>query len=154
MDYGRTLNRWLRNEIVDEFEKNVIRILKNKGRISFIIYKDLEGDEAKEKEILHQFLRKRIFPECVRKDGYEYIWKKNMDLKIYEVDKLPYLYNMNENEIIVAPYFTQIDNGNNIMFVLKRSSRYGEEYSRDFEYIIRNAEKNMWKEDYLSERNR
>lgn len=151
---GRTLNRWLENDIKDKFKKNIIRILKGKGEISFIIYKHLEGKENKEKEFLHDFLVEEIFPVCVRRNNNSYVKKTSMRLSIFEVDKLPYLYNANEKEIIVAPYFMHIDNNNNIMFVLQRSNRHGAEYTRDFQYIIRNADINKWLDDYLTEKNK
>ena len=151
---GRTLNRWLENDIKEKFKRNIIRILKGKGEITFIIYKNLEGEENKEKEVLRDFLYNEIFPVCVKKQKNKYVKKQDMNLSILEVDKLPYLYNANENEIIVAPYFTHIENSNNIMFVLKRSHRHGAEYSRDFQHVMRNADNNMWLYEYLEERNK
>lgn len=152
---GRTLNRWLENNIREKFKKNILRILKGKGEINFIIYKNLEGEENKEKELFHDFLKREIFPFCVKKEKNQnrYVKKQNMKLTILEVENLPYLYNANEKEIIVAPYFNYIENGNNIMFVLKRSHRHGQEYSRDFQHIMTNAYKNKWMDEYLEERN-
>lgn len=151
---GRTLNRWLENDIKENFRTNIIRILKGKGEIDFIIYKNLEGEELQEKKALHDFLAKEIFPICVKKEKNKYIKKRDIKLLIYEVDNLPYLYNANENEIIVAPYFTHIENSNNIMFVLRRSYKYGAEYARDFQYLIRSANESTWLDDYLEERNK
>lgn len=151
---GRTLNRWLGGSIKEDFKKNIIRILKDKGEINLVIYKKLDGEEEKEKKLLHDFLKKEIFPACVKKEKSRYIMKKDVKLAIYEVDSLPYLYNANDAEIIVAPYFTYAENSNNLMFVLKRSCKYGEEYSRDFKHILLSADKNNWLDNYLEERNK
>ncbi len=94
------------NGIKEEFKKNIIRMIKEKGEINFIIYKKLDGEEEIEKKLLQEFLEKEIFPACIKKEKNRYIIKKDVKLTIYEVDNLPYLYNANDIEIIIAPYFT------------------------------------------------
>lgn len=124
--------------------ENLKRILQHKGEVILIVYKNLpDTNEKKEKEILRTFLEEHIFLLCVRKSklGKKIEKKKDVKLSILEVDILPYLYNSNENRIIVAPYFKFVDNGNNIMFVLKRDCKYGTAYIRDFQSIMSNADK-------------
>ena len=150
---GRTLNRWLGNGIKEDFKKNIIRMIKEKGEINFIIYKKLDGEEEIEKKLLQEFLEKEIFPACIKKEKNRYIIKKDVKLTIYEVDNLPYLYNANDIEIIIAPYFTYVENSNNLMFVLKRSCKYGNEYSRDFEHVLLSADKNTWLDNYVEKKN-
>lgn len=149
---GRTLNRWLDSNTKKDFIENLKRILQNKGEVTLIIYKELlEENEKKEKENLRNFLTDNIFPLCIRKSkqGKQIQQKKDIKLTILEVDILPYLYTSNENRIIVAPYFKYVDNGNNIMFALKRDCKYGTAYSRDFQSIINNADKCSWLSDYI-----
>lgn len=142
---GRTLNRWLEGAMQAPFEKNLKRIIQNKGAVTLIIYKDLPNEEEQsEKKRLYEFLENAIFPICVQwsSKNNRFEKKRKIKLKIYEVDILPYLYTSNENRIIIAPYFKYVNNSNNIMFNLKRDCKYGVEYIRDFEKIIQNAEEN------------
>ena len=153
---GRTLNRWLEGSMQKLFKENLKRILQNNGEVTFVIYKNLPSpEEQAEKERLHEFLENNIFPVCVQKSqkNGNYKKKKGINLNIIEIDILPYLYNSNENCIIVAPYFKYVDNSNNIMFILKRDCKYGLEYIRDFEKIIANGEKNLWFTKYLKSKN-
>lgn len=152
---GRTLNRWLEGSMKAQFEKNLKRILQNKGDITFIIYKNLVGsEEEQEKVALREFLENKIFPLCInRTKDHGYIKRKNIKMNIVEVDILPYLYTSNENRIIVAPYFKYVENSNNIMFCLKRDCKYGLEYIRDFEKIIANGQKNTWLSEFLKKKN-
>lgn len=147
---GRTLNRWLNDNIRESFKKNIIKILKRKGNVTFVIYKNLKGEEEREKEELRDFVYKEIFPKFTKKEGILGKKKKiNINLKILEVDELAYLYNSNDNEIIVAPYFAHNNNNDNLMFVLKKSCRCGEAYVNDFSYIIKHANNVQWEKEYL-----
>ena len=66
---GRTLNRWLKKEIRDEFIETLKRLIKNNGEIVFVIYKISEGlKEKEEKENLKKFLNKEIFPYIYKKE--------------------------------------------------------------------------------------
>lgn len=153
---GRTLNRWLVHEVKSEFAENLKRILDSKGEIILIIYKDLQEEaEKREKEKLRTFLCENIFPLCVKrsKRSKRVQLKKDIKLTIAEVDVLTYLYNENDNKIIVAPYFQHVDNGNNIMFVLKQDCKYGSAYSRDFQSIIDNASKCKWLDEFIEQQN-
>jgi len=153
---GRTLNRWLEGAMQVPFEKNLKRIIQNKGTVTLIIYKDLPNkEEQDEKKILREFLENAIFPICVQwsTKSKRYKRKEKIKLRIYEVDILPYLYTSNENRIIIAPYFKHVDNSNNIMFSLKRDCKYGTEYVRDFEKIIQNAQENDWLSEYIKRKN-
>lgn len=151
---GRTLNRWLEGTMQAPFERNLKRILQNGGDVTLVIYSDLPTtEEEAEKETLRQFLEDKIFPACVQKEKGRFRKKKKLKLNIVEIDILPYLYNSNENRIIVAPYFKYVDNSNNIMFNLKRDCKYGLEYVRDFEKIIIHGKKNTWLTDYLKKIN-
>ncbi|MCI9560682.1 MAG: hypothetical protein HFG52_16055 [Lachnospiraceae bacterium] len=153
---GRTLNRWIEGSIKAAFEENLKRILQSGGEVTLIIYKELPGEEEqKEKDALRKFLEDKIFSICIQKSmkSGNCSKKKNIKLNIYEIDILPYLYNSNENSIIVAPYFKYVDNSNNIMFNLKRDCKYGSEYVRDFEKIIAAGQKNTWLTEYLKKLN-
>ena len=151
---GRTLNRWLESSMQAQFEKNLKRILQNKGDVTLIIYKNLPGPaEEQERVALREFLENKIFPLCIHMSKGHYVKKKNVKLNIIEVEILPYLYTSNENRIIVAPYFKYVENSNNIMFSLKRDCKYGSEYVRDFEKIIANGKKNDWLSEFLKRKN-
>ncbi|KAI4445490.1 hypothetical protein C823_000006 [Eubacterium plexicaudatum ASF492] len=80
---GRTLNRWLENDIKEKFKRNIIRILKGKGEITFIIYKNLEGEENKEKELLRDFYIMK-YSVCVKKQKNKYVKKQDMNLSIWK----------------------------------------------------------------------
>lgn len=151
---GRTLNRWLEGSMQAQFERNLKRILQNKGDVTLIIYKNLSDPTAEqEKDALREFLENKIFPLCIRKLDKGYARKKKIKLKIIEVEFLPYLYTANENRIIVAPYFQYVENSNNIMFNFKRECKYGLEYVRDIEKIIANGDKNIWLNEFLKKKN-
>lgn len=144
---GRTLNRWLENEIRDDFEKALIQLISNKSQIIFVIYENPgSDDENQEKDELKSFLFESIFPELFNR------FRKDKDInkvfKIYEVPSLSYLYTAIESEIVVAQYFQYTPNTKNLMLVFDAKSEYALRYDADFTKIIRHAKLNKWISEY------
>ena len=145
---GRTLNRWLENEIRDDFEKALIQLISNKSQITFVIYENPgSDDENQEKDELKSFLFESIFPELFNR------FKKEKDInkvfKIYEVPSLSYLYTAIESEIVVAQYFQYTPNTKNLMLVFDAKSEYALRYDSDFNKIKKHAKSNKWISEYL-----
>lgn len=147
---GRTLNRWLEKSLEDDFLKAIKRVIRNNGKVVLVIYKDLPGEqEQQEKETLKKVLSEHIFPHCVKKTGKMYQRKKNLDLHIYEINNLPYIYTANDFELVVSQYFQYASNDDNVMFQLYPGSNYGRAYENDFHKIIRNEKENSWLDEYI-----
>lgn len=65
---GRTLNRWLGGSIKEDFKKNIIRILKDKGEVNLVIYKNYVGNDWN-----YEKTTKYIFATGNDRNGQEYI---------------------------------------------------------------------------------
>lgn len=127
------------------------RLIKNGSEVILIIYKNLDGEtENKEKEDLKVILEEEIFPICLQKKKGRLEIRKNF--KILEVEALPYLYNRNDYTTIVGPYFQNVDNDRNIMFVLENNSKFEVAYKKDFDSIIKNASINLWLQEFLAKK--
>lgn len=148
---GRTLNRWLEKSLENEFLEAITRVINQGGEVILVIYKDLPSEqERKERDALKKLLTQRVFPHCVKKVGAKYQRKKDLRFNIFEVNSLPYIYTANDFELVVSQYFQYASNNDNVMFQLCPDSKYGHAYENDFYKIIRNAEENIWLDEYIT----
>lgn len=146
---GKTLHRWLEAEIVDDFKKSLIKMIAEKVKIGFVIYSEPENPRRKEE--LREFLFQEIFPHLVSTCGRDLaeIYKV---FNIFEVSSLPFQYAAIDSQIVVAQYFNNASNAENIMLVLSSECTFAHRYQEDFNAI--NKCQNTWIETYLQQTER
>lgn len=74
----------------------------------------------------------------------------NKVLKISEVDSLPYLYTAIDSQVVVAQYFNNTSNSENIMLVLSPDCSFAHKYQEDFK-AIQKRQNNEWILSYLKQ---
>lgn len=144
---GKTLRRWLEAEIVDGFKKTLLEMITEKVKIDFVIYKKPKNPQKKED--LRKFLFKEIFPHLVCVCGRD-LNEINKVFSIYEVDSLPYLYTAIDSQVVVAQYFNNTSNSENIMLVLSPECPFAHRYQEDFN-AIQKQQNNTWINKYLQQ---
>ena len=151
---GKTLHRWLEPEIVKQFRETLVELISKKRKIIFVIYKDLKDpDDNKKREALREFLCDKIYPDLVKVCG-ENLKEINEVFSIYEVNSLPYLYTAVDNQVIVAQYFNNASNAENIMLVLDPDCSFARRYQDDFKRMIRDCINDEWIQNFLQNQKR
>lgn len=144
---GRTLHRWLENGIVDDFKNALLKLIDEKAEIDLVIYS--RPKDAQKKTALQKFLNKEIFPHLVNACGRD-LNEINKVFRIYEVKSLPYLYTAIDSQVVVAQYFNNTSNSENIMLVLSPECPFAHKYLEDFNAIQKN-QSDTWIKTYLQQ---
>ena len=144
---GKTLHRWLEAEIVGVFKSSLLEMISEKVKIEFVIYN--KPTNPQKKEDLKKFLYTEIFPHLVCICGRD-LKEINKVFSIYEVNRLPYLYTAIDSQIVVAQYFSNTSNSENIMLVLSPECSFAHRYQEDFS-AIQKCQNNTWIKSYLQQ---
>lgn len=144
---GKTLHRWLEAKIIDDFKKSLLEMITEKVKIDFVIYS--KPRDPQKKEALREFLHKEIFPHLVYTCGRD-LKEINKVFNIYEVNSLPYLYTAIDSQVVVAQYFNNTSNSENIMLVLSPECSFAHRYQEDFN-AIQKRQNNTWIKAYLEQ---
>lgn len=146
---GKTLHRWLESEIVEDFRKTLLELISRKIQIIFVIYSN--PSNSKKKEDLQDFLCDKIYPHLIKTCGRD-LKKINKVFSIYEVDSLPYLYTAIDSQVVVAQYFNNTSNAENIMLVLDPKCAFACRYQDDFDCTIKGHINNTWIQNFLNKK--
>ncbi len=142
---GKTLHRWLEAEIRDDFRKALLEMISQRVKINFVVYS--KPTSTQKKEDLRVFLCKEIFPHLVHICGRD-LNDINKVFGIYEVNSLSYLYTAIDSQVVVAHYFNNTSNSENIMLVLSPECAFAHRYQEDFNSIQKRIN-NSWIKAYL-----
>jgi hypothetical protein len=146
---GKTLHRWLEPKIAENFRKTLLELISRKAQIIFVIYSN--PSNGQKKKALQDFLSDKIYPHLVKTCGND-LKKINKVFSIYEVDSLPYLYTAIDSQVVVAQYFNNTSNAENIMLVLDPKCPFACRYQNDFDCIIKDNISNTWIQDFLQKK--
>ncbi|MBD5487186.1 MAG: hypothetical protein HDR13_00070 [Lachnospiraceae bacterium] len=145
---GKTLHRWLEPKIDEIFRETLLELISRKTQIIFVIYSN--PSNMQKKMALQTFLYEKIFPHLVKTCGND-LEKINKVFSIYEVDSLPYLYTAIDSQVVVAQYFNNTSNAENIMLVLAPKCTFACRYQVDFDCMIKGHINNTWIQDFLQQ---
>lgn len=146
---GKTLHRWLEPKIIKDFEKTLLKLISRKTQIIFVIYNN--PSDAHKKEALQTFLCDKIYPHLIETCGKD-LEEINKVFSVYEVDSLSYLYTAIDSRVVVAQYFNNTSNSENIMLVLSSEYDFASRYQDDFDQMIKGHINNAWIQDFLQKR--
>jgi hypothetical protein len=126
---GRTLHRWIEEPIRAEFEKAIIKISKNKGKIKLIVKNPdkLSAEDGTEYKAVRSFFNQNIFTQYLGKT-----------ILMSYVERIPYIYCANDHRVIFSLYFddTEATNDKNLCFELVSSSPQAKSIAADMRRII------------------